>query len=158
MIKTLSPYYVNVPLVSPSNSIVCNSYKLQLYVWNGSKSAVPATPSYEKTRYNATASVGTDKINIARLINDFIEFNVVPLYTTGLQNAGNQAWVKFQVEYDVAVGVKQLVFTDLAVKGYAYFTDGENTSTPTNRILLSGDEFKVNRNGLFVLPIKILEA
>ena len=158
MIKTLSPYYITIPLISPSNATICGSYKLQLYVWTGLKSAVPASATYEITKYNASGSTGSDKVNIARLINDFIDFDITPQFTTGLQNADNQAWVKFQIEYDVDAGVKQLVTTDLAVKGYAFFQDGENGTTPVNRILLTGDEFKVNREGLFVLPIKILEV
>jgi hypothetical protein len=157
MIKTLSPYYITIPLVSPSNGLLCNSYKLQLFVWNGSKTAVPASPSYEKTIFNAAASTGSQKINIARLVNDFIDFQINPIFETGLQAADNQAWVKWQVVYDVDSENPQLVGLDLAVKGKAYFTDGENTSTPANRILLTGDEFKVSRQGLFVLPIKILE-
>jgi hypothetical protein len=44
------------------------------------------------------------------------------------------------------------------VKGYAYGMDGENTSTPANRILLEGTEFKVQRNGFFNLPVLLLET
>ena len=43
-------------------------------------------------------------------------------------------------------------------KGYNYGMDGKNAETPTNKILLSGTEFKVNRNGIFVLPIEIAET
>jgi hypothetical protein len=41
----------------------------------------------------------------------------------------------------------QLQFVELAVRGYGYFMDGENPTTPINKVLLEGNEFKVNRNG-----------
>jgi len=36
--------------------------------------------------------------------------------------------------------------------------DGANAQPPTNKIFLSGTEFKVQRNGYFVLPILIEET
>ena len=37
MIKTLSPYYINIPFVSPLTSLVCTSYTLKIYIWKGLK-------------------------------------------------------------------------------------------------------------------------
>lgn len=156
-IKTLSPYYVYVPLINPLTLVVCESYTLKLYVWDGSKVASPSTPNYEITKINAAMSNGNDKIDIARIVNDFIEFQCTQLLTTGVQDADNQVWVKYAIYYNDLTDVPGIQEVELAIKGYGYFLEGENPQLPTNKILLSGDEFKVNRNGHFVLPILLFE-
>lgn len=145
MIKTLSPYYVTIPWLTAI------SYTLKIYVWDGLKSAVPTTASYSITKINQTNSNGTDKINIARLLNDFIDFT---------PNESNQRWCKVTVTYTsyLGVGDEQDLFIDLILKGYGYGMSGENPQPPANRILLQGNEFKVNRDGVFNFPILILEA
>lgn len=153
MIKTISPYYVYVPLVNPTSSVVCNSYLMNLYVWEGDKNAVPSEPTYTKTKINSAESNSSEKLNISRLVNDFIDFNCTPSSVTSLEDGNNQVWVKFECFYDDQPDLPQLVFTEVAVKGYGYFMEGENPDVPVNKILLEGDEFKVNRNGYFVLPI-----
>lgn len=152
-IKTLSPHYITIPLTNPTTEVVCNSFTLKIYIWSGAFTAVPGIASYEITKINAAASAGNDKINISRVVNDFLEFECTPLTGLSLQNGNNQVWVKTEVYYDDAPEVAELENTQLAVKGYGYFLDGENPQLPTNRILLQGDEFKVNRSGIFVLPI-----
>ena len=158
MIKTLSPYYINVPLVNPNSSVVCNSYTVKLFIWKGNKTAVPSVADYEITKINASASNGTDKVNIARIVNDFIDFNCIQSTVTSLENSDNQTWVRFFVLYNDQPTIPQLQFIELAIKGYGYFMEGENPTTPANKILLDGDEFKVNRNGTFVLPILLNET
>jgi len=158
MIKTLTPYYVTVPLINPNSSVVCNSYTIKLFIWKGNKTAVPSVASYEKTKVNAALSDGDDKINIARLINDFIDFECVPSLVTSLEDSNNQVWVKLVCFYDDEPEFPQLTFIELAVRGYGYFLEGENPLTPTNKILLEGTEFKVNRNGLFVMGIELDET
>lgn len=155
MIKTLSPYYVTVPFVDPLTSSPCVNYTLRIYVWNGNKASVPATPSYVMTKTNATNSSASDKVNISRLINDFIDFKPRVVSGVALIDADNQVWCKTTISYDG--GIEQLGVTKLCLKGYNYGMDGENATVPTNNILLQGDEFKVNRNGIFVLPILINE-
>jgi len=161
MIKSLSPYYLTIPFVAPFSGLTCDSYTLEIFVWNGLKSAVPATASYEKTIKNVTASTGNDKVNIARLINDFIDFAPQLGTITELIDGNNQQWVQTQIRYttsDASDLLPQLQSVQLMTRGYAYGMDGENTSTPTNKILLSGTEFKVNRGGVFSLPILIEET
>lgn len=158
MIKTLSPHYIYVPRVNPNSSVVCGSYTINIFVWAGSKTAVPSTPNYEITRINAAASSDTDKVNISRIVSDFIAFNCVQSTVTSLEDGNNQVWVKFVCYYDDEPTLQQLVTTQLAIKGYGYFMEGENPDVPNNKILLEGDEFKVNRNGFFVLPIVMDET
>lgn len=157
MIKSLSPYYITIPWLSPLTSTISTAYKLQIFIWDGLKASVPATPYYEITKYNLTTSSGNDKVNIARLVNDFVDFRPPAMTVTGLYDGANQRWVKTQVVYTTTnvldLNVVQLEAVSLLVKGYAYGMDGENASTPTNRILLSGTEFKVNKTGFFNLPV-----
>ena len=157
MIKTLSPHYLTVPLVNPNTEIVCNSYTLKIYVWDGLKTAVPSVASYEITKVNAGASITPSKIDIARLVNDFITFTCDQSLVTSLENGNNQSWVKTEVYYDDQPTIAQLQSVTLSLKGYGYFMEGENPQIPANKILLEGDEFKVNRGGYFVLPILLDE-
>ncbi len=157
MIKTLSPHYLLIPRVNPDSSVICISYTLKIYVWSGSKSAVPSTPDYEITRVNATSTDQDDKVNIARIVNDFIDFLCVQSVVTSLENGNNQYWVKTEVYYNDQPTLAQLQNITLSVRGYGYFMEGENPQIPNNKILLEGDEFKVSRNGYFVLPIMMDE-
>jgi len=161
MIKSLSPYYLEIPFVAPLSGLTCTEYLLQIFVWNGSKASTPVTPSYEKTIPNPTASTGYSNVNIARLVNDFIDFTPFDTLVTELIDGNNQQWVKTQVLYTTADEddyVAQLENTVLMTKGYGYGMDGQNPQVPVNNMLLSGTEFKVQRNGYFVLPIMIQET
>lgn len=162
MIKSLSPYYLSVPFVSPLTSETCSKYTLNIYVWDGLKTATPTTPVYSVTKNNPTTSTGNDKINISRLVNDYINFIPAVGVATGLIDAENQRWCKTSVVYTTEnildTDVEQLENVSLVVKGYSYGMDGENVGLPINKILLEGTEFKVQRNGFFNLPILINES
>jgi hypothetical protein len=157
MIKTLSPYYLNIPLKNPDTLVVCSSYTINIYIWKGNKSAIPATPEYQKTNINATGLDGTDKVNISRIVNDFIDFNFTQSTVTSLEDGNNQAWVLTKLFYDDEPLAAKFTTIQLAIKGYGYFKDGSNPILPSNKILLESDEIKVNRNGYFVLPILLDE-
>lgn len=161
MIKSLSPYYINIPFVSPLTGATAISYTLNLFVWNGIKTTPPSEAQYRITKTNPTASDGVDKINISNLINDFIEFTPNKSTTTELNNGNNQVWVRQEVEYltedEDDNGVLQLAETNLCLKGYGYGLSGENPQPPVNKILIPILEYKVNRNGVFNIPILIDE-
>ena len=157
MIKTLSPYYINIPFVNPITEEICSSYVLEIYVWNGDKDDVPPQPNYTITKTNPTASTETDKINIARLVNDFLDFNPTKSTTTELVDGENQVWVLTQVFYNDLPEVPQIYTIQLCLKGYGYGLSGENPQPPTNKILIPIQDYKVNRNGVFNIPILIDE-
>lgn len=163
MIKSLSPHYVDVEWLSPLTGAKSTSYTLNVYVWNGSISTSPSVPIYSITKPNVNQSSGIDKVNISRLVNDFIDFMPNQSMTsTGLYSGNNQTWVKINVVYTtdnpLDVGVKQAETTVLMLQGYGYGLEGENPQPPTNKVLLQGNEFKVSRNGYFNLPILIEES
>lgn len=153
MIKTLSPYNIYIPLVNPTTLVTCDFYTLKVYVWNGLINSIPATSSYQITKKNPIASTGTDKINISNVINDFINFTQQKGVSTSVIDGNNQSWVQYRVLYSDSV-VEELITTVPMVKGYSYGMDGENQSTPANKVLLNGREFKVSREGVFVLPLE----
>lgn len=158
MIKTLSPHYIYIPLTNPTSEVVCDNYTLKIYIWDGLKNAVPTTPTYTSTKINASGIDGVESVNISRLVNDYINFYFSAPTSTSLEDAGNQVWVKTEVYYNDQPTLAQNQSVQLAVKGYGYFQEGNNPQLPTNKILLTGDEFKVNRNGFFVLPILLDET
>lgn len=158
MIKTLTPYYVTTPFVSPLTGLTCTSYTLSIYVWDGAITNVPASASYVITKDNPTGSTSDSVVNIGRIINDFLDFT--PQKTTGqaLIDGNNQKWIKHVVTYTTTntaeATTPQLITYDLIVKGYGYGLSGINPDTPDNLIMLDGGEYKVNRNGVFTLPIE----
>jgi len=153
MIKSLSSYYLYIPWTSPLTSVVSTAYALRVYVWDGLKASPPATASYTMTKPNLATSSGTDKLDISQLINDYIDFE---------PNGNNQRWVKTTVTYttsnELDLDVAQLPLTNLMLQGYGYGLDGENAQPPTNKVLMSGTEFKVFRNGYFNFPFIISES
>jgi len=161
MIKTLSPYYLEVPLVAPLSLETCTSFTLQIFAWNGLKPDAPAEPIYEITKDNPTASTGSEEINISLLINDYIDFTPSFSDATELVDGANQQWCKTQILYTTTEEtdyVPNYETTVLLLQGYGYGIEGKNTQPPTNNILLQGTEFKVNRTGKFVFPFLIQET
>lgn len=160
MIKTLSPYYKTIPWLSPSSGTIPDKYILELYIWDGDKTVVPATVTYELENSNPLARVGNSTVNISNFINGFLS---TPLYQgaiTSLIDTNSQVWVKTQVIYYIG-GVAQspeFVETDIALKGYNYGMDGINGSTPTNGVLSSVTEIKVNQNSFYSLPVFLSET
>jgi hypothetical protein len=156
MIKSLTPFCINVPFVDVATGITCQKYTLKVYVWDGLKTATPATATYEITKFNPTASTGTDKINIARLVNDFIDFDANAVTITELVDGNNQKWVQTEIYYDDSV-IPRNQTIQLLLRGYGYGMEGENPQPPTNKILIPIQDYKVNREGVFVVPILIDE-
>jgi hypothetical protein len=157
MIKALSPFYVITPFVSPLTSATSTEYLLQIYVWSGDKAAVPAQVTYEKTILNTSSSIGNSRVNIARLINDFIDFTPASSNITEALDGNNQLWVQHNVIYTTANpsddGVQQTIVKQLMVSGYGYGIEGENAQPPANKVFMFGTEFNVSRTGFFVVPI-----
>jgi hypothetical protein len=161
MIKSLSPYYVTTPFVSPLTSVTCTSYKLQIYVWSGDKASVPAAATYEETVLNTNTSIGDSKLNISRLVNDLITFTATDSASTTALDGNNQMWVEHDVIYTTTDptddDVKQRTTTALMFSGYNYGLEGENAQPPTNKVFMSGTEFNVNRSGFFNVPVLLTE-
>lgn len=114
MIKSNSPYYITIPFVSTSSGLTSQNYELSVWVWNGLKSTPPTTASYTTTKGNPTVSTGYDTINIARIVNDYIEFEPQQANGTSVINGKNQQWVKTSVIYNTNL-VAQPQITTLTV-------------------------------------------
>jgi len=162
MIKTLSPYYVTIPWLSPLTSLTATQYTIELYIWNGSKDVIPAEPSYQITKTNPEALVGDDKIEISRLVNSFITFTPTLGVVNNITSGDNQLWVKQSVFYTTSnpteATTPQLESTIIALKGWGYGIGGENQDVPTDKVLMQGREFKVSQNSKFIVPIRIDET
>ena len=155
MIRALSPFYIDTPLVY--GGVTCAKYTLNVWVWNGDKSTPDSTNSYQITYQNTTASTGSHSININAIIQDYIEFKEPSLLlSTGIQliDGNNQQWVYTYVTYD-AVATLYHETTDIMVLGYAYGNEGRNVTAVSNQTLLKPQEYKVNRQGNFVFPIYV---
>ena len=158
MIKTRSPYYIEVPYVSATTGVTCYAFILKLYVWQGNKYDAPTDATWEQTIENPEGLTDNRKINVSPLINSYIDFETQSS-TTGLVDGINQLWVKASVTYqqtsDLDYETEQDIFIQLAVRGYADGMGGENQDTPDDKVLLTGRTFKVNKGGKFVIPLEM---
>ena len=155
MILTRSPYYKNIAW-----DISAEKYILQIYVWSGLKASVPVEPTYEVENKNPLGRSGISKVNISNFINDELTTSLVSDTITNVIDSNSAVWVKTQV-VDYIGGVAQtprLVTTDLAIKGYGYGIEGENTTIPTNNILAYGSSVNVGYDSNFTLAIKVSET
>jgi len=159
MIKSLSPYYVSTPWVNPLGGAVAGeSFTISIFIWDGLKAAVPVTAEYTKTIENPqTLITGNSKIDIARLISDFIEFAPQGSGASGVIDGNNNQWVKTQVFYENDATVQQEVVSLFGL-GWTFGNAGENITTITNDILLTTQDYKVDRAGVFVVPVLIDES
>ena len=159
MIKTLSTYKLTVPFTNPTTSVVASSYTVKLFVWNGSKLAVPTLPIYSITKPNPTLSNGQDVIDISRLINDFIDWNFeYPIISNGIENANVAVWTKWEISYSDTPTIASINETNLCLKGYGFTTEGVNPQLSSNTLLVDNDEHKISYNGIYVFPILLSET
>ena len=155
MIRALSPYYIDTPLVY--GGVTCDKYTLNVWVWNGNKSTPDNTNSYQITYENTTASTGSHSININAIIQDYIEFKEpTPSLVAGVQiiDGDNQQWVYTYVTYD-EVATLYHEDTKIMALGYTYGNEGRNITTVANNTLLKPQQYKVNQAGSFVFPIYV---
>ena len=155
MIRALSPYYIDTPLVYGGTT--CDKYTLNVWVWNGDKSTPDSTNSYQITYENTTASTGSHSININAIVQDYIEFKEPsPSLVAGVQviDGDNQQWVYTYVTYDEVTTLYHEE-TEIMTLGYAYGNEGRNVTAVANNTLLIPQQYKVNRQGSFVFPIYV---
>lgn len=147
MIKSRTPYYIYVPFVSPATGATASQYTINLTIWEGALTSKPTETSYMITNSNISGSVGNDRVNIARLVKDFID--VTPI-------SGGVVWVNYNITYitdnEVDAMLKQLNTYEYATRGYGYGLDGENPQINTS-ILLKEKEYKVSNDGCFNVPV-----
>ena len=151
MIKSLSPYYVTTSWTNPVDSIVCSSYTMLIYIWNGNKTSPPTT-TYQFTKKNVAGETGNDKVDIARLVSDYIDFTPKDITTTSLVDGSNQMWVKHSVYYNDVVTPQQEA-TDIMSLAYSWGDEGENVTTIANNILIRPLEYLTSRQSMFIVPL-----
>ena len=163
MIRTLSPYNYKIPFKSVDFQLICQKYTLELFIWNGAKADVPATATESWTKSNPLGLGGNgefDTINISRVLADYVETALSsPEFDTQMLNGDSQWWLKSQVLYYTTPATPEsteppaYVTTQLFNRGYSYGLEGENVTDVPDNIMATGREFRVNRRGVFLLPI-----
>lgn len=158
MIRTLSPYWVETPYVSPASGETAPSYTLQLFIWDGLKASPPASPQYEITKVNYENSLGNGRLEISKRINDYIDFLVpnfdyTPTDPIEYYDSTNNVWVKWQILYntdDPLDASAQSAVTKLATKGWSYGFEGENVD---NVKTIDNAQMKVPNGGFAIFPV-----
>ncbi len=160
MIKTLSTYNYYTPWVSAASGLQCQKYRLELFIWNGAKAGAPssAQESFTKNNTNNLGGVESDVIAIHRILADYIESSLVNGSGVEVLDGNAQWWVKTQVVYftnptfpDTGESPQYVDF-QLFGRGYNYGMQAENNTSVPGNIALTGREFKVNRQGVFIVP------
>jgi len=159
MIRALSPYYIETPLTYTGGT--CEKYTLNVWVWEGDFTSPSSENSYQLTYKNTTGSTGTHKINIASMIQDYIQFDTpstfTPISGTSVRNGnGNQKWVYTFVTYDADDVTKFDEAYDIMTLGYAYGDEGENVDLVTP-FLMPQMDYRVNRVGITIVPFFVGE-
>jgi len=162
MIRSLSPYYVSTPLISPNTGLLCSSYTLYIKVWDGDRNSPPNEVTYQLTKDNDAFLAGSDKIDIARLVSDFIEFTPQSNSSTGIIDGNNQKWIQYYNTYETSdpadATTPQNMITDIMSLGYSYGNEGENNNIVSESNLIPTQEYKVYRKGIFIVPILLDES
>ena len=142
MIKALSKYILDIPFVNPTTSVVCEFFKLEVYVYTGLKNQIDVPLIYAKTIKNPASLDTSIKIDISNFIAEFVPLN-------------GACWVKSQVIYsDSAIVEFQSI--KLASKGYTYGIEPINQEA--TGILTTGVEHKIAREQTFVLKVLAEES
>ena len=165
MIRALSPYYVDTNLTyTPSGGSLttCETFTLNIWVWDGLKASPDSTNSYQITYQNTSDRTDSHKINVSPMVRDYIDFTqpspLAQLTTTGLINGNNQQWVYTYVTYDDDTSTKYNEATELMTLGYGSGLEGENYDTVSNNILLKPQDYKVYNDGIFIFPVLASET
>ena len=137
MIKSNSPYYITTPFVSSGSGLTSQNYELSVWVWDGLKSAVPTTANYTTTKGNPTGATDSDTINIARIVNDYIEFTPQKASSTSVIDGNNQQWVKTSVIYNKEGTVSLPQITSLRV------LTGNQVAGASCLLTLNGVEYSI---------------
>lgn len=161
MIRSLSPYYITIPWVSPLNDETATGVIIKIYVWNGYKNSIPENATYEVTRENATNSEDNFKLNIANWISDFITIQQQSNNVTDLIDGNNQYWVKWEVYHDTDdIALEEtpsIEVVKLFSRGYNYGMSGENSEAEVG-FLAPVIEYKVSPNSVVSIPYLIDES
>ena len=159
MILTKSPHYIDIPW--SFNSSIPNRYVLQLFVLNGEKVQEFEEPTFEYENKNPLQRSGNSKVDISNLVDIFITTDLVKGTETSVLDSNSASWILSNVIYfnidGSSSGITQEI-TNLAIKGFGYGIEGENTTIPSNNILAYAGGVKVSRESNFTLPIKVSET
>lgn len=146
MIKVRSTYNVSCPL--DVGGVPLDSYTLDIYIWSGDYAAKPTVAEFTLTNINQENKIGFENVNISTLLKDYINISLATLGSTEVLDSTNTMWCEV-IHNDTTT-----LLSDVFTFGYGYALDGLNATTPTNKILLQGDEYRVSRTSTFILPIE----
>lgn len=146
-----SPYYIYTPFFSDTTTAI----NIDLYIWDGDVSSVPATVTESITKTRPTVNYSEFNTNISDILRTNI--NETPVYdiTPNIQliDNNNAKWCQYVASYtDPDEVITDIQDTFLAVEGYGYYNEGINPTTPANLILSDCNNRRVDRNGFVLLP------
>lgn len=153
MILNRSPFYFNVPF--PNNFV--ESVDFTLEVGKGSLSALTVDNTYAFTKLYPGNNATNTWLDISPYIRD--NYNPTPIDTTGYVAAEVIASGEALLTIITATLTDSLgsELTPLSQKfvctdGYGYYREGQNKQ-PSNKILLSHQEYKAYSKGYFIVPL-----
>jgi hypothetical protein len=152
-----SPHYVSTNF----NFETTTKATIDVTIWSGDLSTIPATPTYTLTRLKPIISAITLDTNLSEIIRSQLipEPNIggaLPLSAAQLLDSETSAvkWVYYNVTFtDNVEIIPNIEGTFSALDGYGYYNQNANPGKPSNRILSSNiGSRKVDRNGIILIP------
>lgn len=148
-----SPHYVNIPFDFETTT----SVTLDLFVWDGDLSVVPAVATYSLTLPRPSINFAEFNVDLAKLIAEqlepkpFIDLGGTPEVVDS--TADSVKWVNYVASYtDPDEEIADIQGTFVSVDGYGFYDEGVNPTKPTNNILSTCFNRKVSRDGIILFP------
>ena len=148
-----SPHYVNTPF----NFSTTTSATIDIFIWSGDLSSVPAEPTYSITKIRPSTDFAEFNTNISEFVREILDPipNIVLSSTTQITDTQNAdvKWIKYIASYnDPQETIPDIEGTLIGIEGYGYFMEGVNPTKPSNNVLTSVNLRKVERSGFILLP------
>ena len=148
-----SPFYINVPFASATTTKVT----IDLYIWNGDVTNIPANPIETFTRIRPTVDTDSLSVDVSGIVRSFIldAPNIDTASSVQILNSSddNVKWIHYVASFtDIGATVSDIVGTFSAVDGFGYYNQGIN---PTKAdVLTDVINRKVSSSGIILAPFK----
>jgi hypothetical protein len=150
-----SPHYVSTPFSFETSTKVT----IDVTIWSGDLTSVPATPTYTLTRIRPTVNFASLETNLAPVIKSNLtpKPNIDTTDPAQLIDSNSEyiKWIEYIAEYtDPVENIADITGLFSALDGYGYYSENANPTKPDNAILTSNIiRRKAASNGICLIPV-----
>lgn len=142
-------------LHSADNTQTDHEYKLELFIWKGTKASIPASATYTLTK--SPNSAGKAIFDVSRLVREYLELTKPSAVTASGYSVANAVddcyWIKGKASSSWDGGSDAAVDGNivLGTLGYSYFEDGAINGTLTG--FPRQTNLKIHSTGKLSIPL-----